>query len=76
MLRNLKYMVMAQDQHAGRIHNIKIGNKFSEMTNILHMWDKSKKSDSIHEEIKRNFKSGVACYHSMKFFLLVFYLKI
>jgi len=38
MLRNLKYIVMARDQHAGRIHSIKIGNIFFEM-NILHMWE-------------------------------------
>jgi len=32
-------MIMTRDQHAGRIHNIKISNKFFDTMNILHMWE-------------------------------------
>jgi hypothetical protein len=62
-----QYMVMAQDQNAGRNHNTKVDNKsFERVEDFKYFRKNLTHENSIHEEIKRKFKSGNACCHSLQ----------
>jgi hypothetical protein len=62
-----KYLVMSQDQIAGRSHNIKIGNNFFErMGQFIYLGTTLRIQKYIQEAIKKELKSGNACYHSVQ----------
>ena len=59
-----KYMVMSQDQDAGRSHSIKTDNSsFKCMEEFKYLGTTLTNQNSIQEEIKNRLKSGKACYH-------------
>jgi len=54
-----KYMVMSQDQNAGRSHSIKIDNcSFARVEEFKCLGTALTKQNSIQEEIKSRLKSG------------------
>jgi hypothetical protein len=59
-----KYMVMSQDQNAGRSHNIKIDNSsFERVEQLKYLGTSLTHQYSIQEEIRSSLKSGNASYH-------------
>ena len=73
-----QYMVMSRDQNAGRSHNTKIDNSYSErMEEFKYFGTTLTDQNSVQEEIKSRLKSGNACYLSVQNVLSsVFYPKI
>jgi hypothetical protein len=73
-----KYMVMSQDQNAGRSYSIKIDNSsFAKVEEFKYLGSTLTYKNSIQEEIKNRLKSRNACYHWCKiFYLPVCYPKI
>jgi len=62
-----KYMVMSQDQNAGRSHNINIDNSFFErVEEFKYLGTTLTNQNSVQEEIKRRLKSGNVCYYSVQ----------
>jgi hypothetical protein len=62
-----KCMVMFRDQNAGQNHSIKIDNKsFERLEQFKYFGTTLTNQNFIPEEIKRRFKSGNACYHSVQ----------
>jgi sorting nexin-29 len=62
-----KYMVMSQNQNAGRNHNIKVNNKsFERVEEFKYLGTILTNRNAIHEEIKSRLKSGNACCHSVQ----------
>jgi hypothetical protein len=62
-----KYMVMSQDQTAGRHHSMKIDNSsFQRVEEFKYLETTLMNQNSIQEEIKSRLKSGNACYHSVQ----------
>ena len=58
----IKYMVMSQDQNAGRNHNMKIDNSsFERLEGLKYLGGILTHKNSIQEEIKGRLKSGKAC---------------
>ena len=63
-MRNLKYMVMSEDQHALQNHNICIGNKsFERAEHFNYLGTSLMNQNSFHEEIKCRLQSGNTCYY-------------
>jgi len=61
-----KYMVMSQDQNAGRNHNMKIDNSsFEGVEQFKYLGTTLTNQSSIQEEIKSGLKSVNACFHSV-----------
>jgi len=61
-----KYMVMSQDQNAGRSQNIKNDNNFFErVEEFKYLATTLTSQNSIQEEMNSRLKSGNACYHSV-----------
>ena len=61
-----QYMVMSRDQNAGRSHNTKIDNSYSErMEEFKYFGTTLTDQNSVQEEIKSRLKSGNACSHSV-----------
>jgi hypothetical protein len=59
-----KYIIMSQEQNAGNIYNIKIGNKsFERVEQFTYLGTTLTSQNSMHEKIKSRLKSGNACYH-------------
>ena len=59
-----KYLVMSQDQIAGRSHSIKIDNSsFERVEEFKYLGTTLTYLNSIQEEIKSRLKSGNACCH-------------
>ena len=62
-----KYMVMSQDQNAGRSHNINIENSpFERVEEFKYLGTTLTNQNPIQEEIKSRLKSGNACYLSVQ----------
>jgi hypothetical protein len=62
-----KYMVMSQDQNAGRTHSMKIDNSsFERVDEFKYLGTTLTNQNSIQEKIKSSLKSGNACYHSVQ----------
>ena len=62
-----KYMVMPQDQNAGRSHNIKTNNSsFERVEEFKYLGTTLINQNSIQEEIKSRLKLGNACYYSVQ----------
>ena len=62
-----KYVVMSQDQNAGRSHNIKIDNiSFESVEEFKYMGTTLTNQSYIQEEIKSTLKSRNACCHSVQ----------
>jgi len=62
-----RYIVMPQDQNAGKCHNIKIGNSsFERVEESNHLGNTLTKQNSIQEGIKIRLKSRNVCYHSVQ----------
>jgi len=58
-----KYMVMSQDQNAGRSHDIKIEDRsFERVEEFKYL---GTNQNSIQGEIKSRLESGNACFHSV-----------
>jgi hypothetical protein len=56
---------MSSHQNAGQSHNIKIANRlFKNMEKFKYLGTIAANRKLTHEEIKRRFNSGNACYHS------------
>jgi hypothetical protein len=65
-----KYMVMSQDQNAGRSHNIKNDNSsFESLDEFKYLGTTLTNQNSLQEEIKSRLKSGNACYYSVQHLL-------
>jgi len=59
-----KYMVMSQDQNAGRIHSVRIDNStFKRVEEFKYLGTTLTNQNSIAEEIKGRLRSGNACCH-------------
>ena len=73
-----EYMVMSQDQNAGRNHSMKIDNRSFEMAeDFKYLGTNLTNQNSVQEEIKSRLKQRNACYHSVQNFCLpVCYQKI
>ena len=62
-----KYMVMSQDQNAGRNHSVRIDNStFERVEEFKYLGTTLTNQNSIPEEIKSRFRSGNTCYHSVQ----------
>jgi len=62
-----KYMVMSQDQNAGRSHSMKMDNSsFERVEEFKYLGKTLTNQNSIQKEIKSRLKSGNACYHSVQ----------
>jgi hypothetical protein len=62
-----KYMVMSRDQHAGKNHNIKMGDKFFEtVEHFRYLGTTLTNKYSIYEEIRSILKSGNVLSHSVQ----------
>ena len=62
-----KYMVMSQNQNAGRSHSMKTDNSSLEKVEELkYLGTTLTNQNYIHEEIKSRLKSGNPCYHSLQ----------
>ena len=62
-----KYMVMSQDQNAGRIHSMRIDNStFERVEEFKYLGTTLTNQNSIAEEIKSRLRSGNACCHSVQ----------
>ena len=60
-------MVMSQDQNAGRIHSVRIGNStFERVEEFKYLGTILTNQNSIAEKIKSRLRSGNACYHSVQ----------
>jgi len=67
MLDKTTYMVMSQDQNAGRSHNIKIDSSSVERVEEFKCLATAlTNQNSIQEEIKSRWKSGNAFYCSVQ----------
>ena len=67
--KKTKYMVMSQDQHAVKNHNIYIyiGNKsFERVENFKYLGTTLMNQNFIHEDIKCRVQSGNACCYSVQ----------
>jgi hypothetical protein len=63
----IKYMVMSQDQNAGRSHSIKNDNSSFEMVeNFKYLGTTLTNQNYIQEEIKSRVKSGKTCCYSVQ----------
>ena len=59
-----KYIVMSQNQNAGRIHSVRTDNSiFERVEEFKYLGTTLTKQNSIAEEIKSRLRSGSACYH-------------
>ena len=68
-----KYLVMSQDQIAGRSHSIKIDNSsFERVEEFKYLGTTLTYLNSIQEEIKSKLKSGNAWYYLMRECLVLF----
>ena len=64
------YMVMSQDQNAGRSHNMRIENRsFERVEKFKYLGTTLTNQNYIQEEIKSRSKSGNACYYLVQNFL-------
>jgi len=62
-----KYIVMSRDQHAGKNHNGRKGNKsFKRVEQFTCLGTNLRHQNSIHGELKNRLKSGNACNHSVQ----------
>jgi len=62
-----KYMVMSQDQNAGRIQCVRIDNNtFERVEGFKYLGTTLTIQNSIREEIKSRLRSGNTCYHSVQ----------
>jgi len=62
-----KYMVMSQDQNAGRIQSVRIDNStFERVEEFKYFGTTLTNQNSIAEEIKSRLRLGNACYHSVQ----------
>ena len=62
-----KYMVLSQDQNAGRSHNMKTDrSSFERVEELKYLKTTLTDRNSIQEEIKNRLKSRNACYHSVQ----------
>ena len=62
-----KYIVMSQDQNAGRIQSVRIDNSiFKRVEGFKYFGTTLTNQNSIAEEIKSRLRSGNACYHSVQ----------
>jgi hypothetical protein len=61
-----KYMLLSHYQNAGQNHNMMIAKRSLKMCHSSNIWDWLKSQNLIHEEMKRRFNSGNACYHSIQ----------
>jgi hypothetical protein len=62
-----KYMIMSRHQNSGQNHNIRIANEsFENVTKFKYLGTTLTKQKDIHDEIKRRFISGNACYYSVQ----------
>ena len=62
-----KYMVMFQDQNAGRSHNIKIDNiSFERLEQFKYLGTTIMNHIAIQEDIMSSLNSGTVCYHSVQ----------
>jgi len=62
-----KYMVMSRDQNVGRSRSIKTDNSsFERVEEFKYLGTTLTNKNPIQEEIKRRFKSGNACCHSVQ----------
>ena len=59
-----KYMVLSQDQNAGRSHSIKTDNSsFGRVEEFKYLGTTLTNQNSFQEEMKSRLKSEKACYH-------------
>jgi len=62
-----KYMVMSQDQNAGRIQTVRIDNStFERVEGFKYLGTTLTNKNYTAEEIKSRLRSGNACYHSVQ----------
>jgi len=62
-----EYVVMSQDQNAGRSHSMKTDNSsFERVEELKYLGTTLTNQYSIQEEIKSRLKSGNFCYHSVQ----------
>jgi len=62
-----KYIVMSQNQNAGRIHSVRIDNStFERVEEFKYLGTTLTYQNSILEKIKSRLRSGNACYHSVQ----------
>ena len=62
-----KYMVMSQDQNAGRSHSMKTGNSsFERVEEFKYLGTTLTNQNSIQEGIKSRLKTGNVYYHSVQ----------
>ena len=62
-----KYMVMSQDQNAGRIQSVRIDDStFERVEGFKYLGTILTNKNSIAEEIKSRLRSRNACYHSVQ----------
>jgi len=65
-----KYMVMSQDQNAGRSHSIKTDNSsFERVDEFQHFGTTLTNQNFLQEEIKSRLNSGNACYRLVQYLL-------
>ena len=62
-----KYVVVSQDQNAGRNHSVTIDNStFEKVEEFKYLGTALTYQNFIQEEIKSRLRSGNACYHSVQ----------
>ena len=62
-----KHMLLSRHQNAGKNHDIKLGNRcFENVAQFRYLGTTATNQNLIQEEIKKEFNSGNACYHSVQ----------
>jgi hypothetical protein len=61
----IKNIFVSHDQNAGHSHKTD-NSSFESVKQLRYLGTTATDQNSIQEEIMRNFKSGIACYHSVQ----------
>jgi hypothetical protein len=66
-VEKIKYLLLSRHQNVGQNRDIKIANRaFKNVSQFKYFGTTVTNQNLIHEEFKKRFNSGNACYHSVQ----------